>query len=98
MVDDIINLIGRELVQYRHRHSPVSQRGKEGNGPIGTIAAADGNLVTTLYPTVLENNMQLFYLAGYVFILQRYPFIVSQSIEIPIINNASLDVRIETWY
>ena len=49
VVDDVVYLLGGELMEYGHCHSPVSECGKESHCPMGGVASAKGNLVATLH-------------------------------------------------
>ena len=97
MVDDVMNLVGQELVQDRDCYSAIGQCGQKRHSPLTGISSTHGYLVTTLYPTVLEQNMQFLYLSSHIVELQSSSLIVSQSIEIPIVDDALLYELIETW-
>ena len=91
VVDDVVYLVGRELMEYRHCDGTVGQRGEECHSPVAAVATAQGYLVAFLHSTVLKHDVQLFYLACHIMVLQCLSFIVCQSIAIPIFNDAFLD-------
>ena len=37
MVDDVVYLLGGELMEYGHSHGSIGECGKEGHSPAGTV-------------------------------------------------------------
>lgn len=69
MVHDVVYIVCLELVKDGDDYRTVGQCCEERYAPVGTVAATDGNLIAFLDAACLENDMQLFYFAGYVLIL-----------------------------
>ena len=65
----LCTLVCLELVKDGDDYRTVGQCCEERYAPVGTVAATDGNLIAFLDAACLENDMQLFYFAGYVLIL-----------------------------
>ena len=57
VVHDVVDVVCLELVEDGHDDCAVGQRGKEGHAPVGTVAAADGNLVSFPDAACLENDV-----------------------------------------
>ena len=98
MVHRVVYLVGRELMQDGHADRTVGESGKEGHAPAGAVPAADGNLVATLNTAVLEEDVQLLYFSGNVFVLQGCSLEICQCIKIPMVDDAFLDHGIKTLY
>ena len=98
VVYDVMHLVGHKLMENGHGNGPVREHGKKGGSPVGTIAAAECNLVTLHYSGVLEHDVELLYLACHIVILQSTAFIVSQRVTVPVLDDALLYEFIETWY
>jgi len=54
VLDDVVYLLSIELMEYGNCHGAVGQRGQEGDGPVGRVTSADGNLVTLLYAAIFK--------------------------------------------
>ena len=98
VVDDVMHVVRLELVQDGHGHRPVGQRGQEGDAPMRTVAPAQGNLVPLADAAFLEKNVQLFYFAGHIFILQGGSLVVGQCVQVPILLDAVLDIGDKTLF
>ena len=96
VVHDVVNLFGQELMQDGNGYSSIGERRQEGHCPMGTVAAAECNLVATFHAAVLKQNMQLLYLARYIVILQGGTLVVGQGILVPMADDALLDDFIQT--
>ena len=96
VVDDVVDLVGGELVQDGHGHGTVGDGGEKGACPRRTVAAAEGYLVALGHAAALEEDVELLYLAGHVVILQGGSFVVGECIEVPMVFDALLDERVET--
>ena len=88
VIDDIVNLIGGELMEHRHCHGTVCQRGDECHCPVRAVTPANGYLVAFLHTAVFKHDMQFLYLTRHVLVLQSGSFIVCKGIEIPVVYNA----------
>ena len=97
VVDDIVYLLSVELMQDGHGDGSVGEGGQECHGPVSAVAAAYGNLVALFDAHLLEHDMQLFYLACHIIILQGDTFVVGQRIIVPVLHNAVLESLIEAF-
>lgn len=95
VVDDVVDVVGLEFVQNRYDDSPISDGSQERDSPMGTVAAADGNLVAGLDAHTFQYNVKLGYFSGHVLVLQGCSFIVCQGITVPIVGDALLDISDE---
>ena len=66
MVDDVVYLVGIEFMKHWNSNSSVCQSSEESHCPMSAVTSADSYLVTSFHTAVLEENMQLFNLSGYV--------------------------------
>ena len=92
VIDYVVYLFGVEFMHDGHGHGAVSQRCEEGDGPVGAVSPADGNLVAAFHPAVFKEDVQLFYLAGHVVVLKCDALIVGKGIFIPVVYNAFLNI------
>lgn len=69
VVDDVVDVVGLELVQNGDDDCSIGDGGQEGDGPMGAVASADGNLVAGLDACTLQYDVELGYLPGHVFVL-----------------------------
>ena len=98
MVHDVVYLVGGELVEDGYCYCSVGECCEERYRPVGAVASAEGYLVAFLHTTVLEHDVQFLYLASHVVILQCGSFVVSESIKVPVVDNAFLNQCVKTWY
>ena len=98
VVHDVMHLVGHELMQDGHSHGTIGEHSQIGGGPVGTVASAKGNLVALHHPTVLKHDMQFLNLTCHIMVLQRSSFKIGECIAIPVVDDALLDERVETWY
>ena len=98
VIDDVVNLVGSELVQDRHCYGSVGQSGEECYSPAGAVASAQGYLVAFNYAAAFEHYVQFLYLACHVVILQSGPLKVGQGILVPIGDDALFDKSVKTRY
>ena len=96
VVDDVVNLLRHEFMQDGYCHGPVCQRGQERHGPLAGVAPAEGYLVALYDTAVLEQDMQLFYLACHIVELQGGSLVVGQRIKVPVVNDALLYKLVKT--
>ena len=93
-----MNLLGDELVEDRYGNGTVGHCRKKSNSPMAHVPATDGYLVARLDIAVLKKDVHLLYLASHVLILESGALIVGKSIKVPMLDDAFLYIRIETWY
>ena len=98
VVYDVVNLFGLELILYRNHDGTIGNNGQEGYCPLAAISSANSYLVALYHTAVLEQDVELFYLSGYIMILQCCSFVIGKSIQMPIVDDALLNIRVETWY
>ena len=97
VVHDVMDLLGIELVQDGNGDGAVGECRQEGNGPLRGVAATEGYLVALLDATVLEKDVHFLDLSCHIMELKRLAFVVGQSITVPIVDDAFLYKRVETW-
>ena len=56
VVDDVVDLVGRELVEDGHGHRAIGEDGEEGGSPGRGVASAEGYLVAPLHARGLGKN------------------------------------------
>ena len=88
MIYDIVYLFGLKLILYRNYNGSIRNSGQKGYGPLAAISSTNSYLVALLYITVLEQDVELLYLSGYIMILQRCSPVVSEGIQMPMIDDA----------
>ena len=84
VVHDVVHIVGLELVKNGHNDCAIRQRGEESHSPVRTVTAADSDFIAFLDAARFKNDMQLFYFAGYILVLQGCPFIVGQGVQVPV--------------
>ena len=84
MVDDVVHVVGLELVKDRNGYCPVSYDAQESGCPVGTVAPAQRDFVPFPDSCMFEQDMHFLYLSGHVLILQRSSFVVCQCITVPV--------------
>ena len=57
VIDDVVYVVGFELLEDRYRDGPVRERREESDSPVGGIPAAQGDLVAFLDARVLEQDV-----------------------------------------
>ena len=98
VVDNVVHLLGIELMQNKHCHGAIGERGQEGDSPVGAVSSANSNLVAFGHSTILKEDVQFLYLSCDIVKLERCSLIVCQCILIPIFYDAILNIRVEAWY
>ena len=98
VIDDVVNLVGHELMQNGHGNGSIGQRSQKGYSPLAGVATAEGYLVTLHDTTVFKQDVQLLYLTSHIVILQGGSLVVCQRIEIPIVDDALLNQLIKAGY
>ena len=88
MVHYVVDLLRRELMLYRHCHSPVGERCQESCCPCRAVASAESYLVAFADAALTEEDMQLCNLSTYVVILQGGSLVVGQGIVVPVVSYA----------
>ena len=91
VVDDVMDLLGIELMQDGYGDGAVGEGGEEGNGPLAGVASGKGDLVALLNTAVLKETVDFLYFTCHIVILQRLALIVSQCVAVPIVDDAFLD-------
>ena len=91
VVDDIVYLLGFELVEDGYHDGTIGHCGQKGDSPVCTVASADGNLVSRLNPGRFKQNVKLLNFASHILVLEGHALIVGEGIEIPMINDALLN-------
>jgi len=91
VVDDIVYLLGFELMEDGHNDGAIGHCGQKGDSPVCTVASADGNLVSRLNPGRFKQNVKLLNFASHILVLEGHALIVGEGIEIPMINDALLN-------
>ena len=61
-------------------------------------SSADGNLVALLHIAVFKQDVQLFNLSSNIVVLQGGSLVIGERIQIPVLDDASLNIRVKTWY
>ena len=83
-------------MQDGNGNGSVGEGGQEGYRPVGTVAAAERNLVAPFHTAVLKQDMQFLYLACHIVVLQGGTLVVGQGILVPMADDALLDDFIQT--
>ena len=84
VVDDVVHIVRLELVKNGHDDCTIRQGSEESDSPVRTVTSADGDFITFLNAARFKDDMQLFYLAGYILVLQGGSLIIGQGIQIPV--------------
>ena len=69
MVYDIVYVIGLELVKDRYNHGTIGDGSQEGNSPMRTVTATDGNLVSLVNAALFKDDVQFLDFTSYILIL-----------------------------
>ena len=91
MVYDIVYLVRLEFVKDRNDDCSVGYGSKECYTPMRHVTSTEGNLIAFLYTTFFEDDVELFNLTGYIFILVGHALVVCQGVEIPILLDTLLN-------
>ena len=57
MVDDVVYVVGLELMQDGYDDGSVGKGGQEGNSPVRAVASAHGYLVAFLYTARFKDDV-----------------------------------------
>ena len=87
VVNDVVNGLRVELMQYGYCYCTVSGDGKECCTPTALVLTAQGHFVAGTNATVLEQNVQFFDNASHVLVLQGRDSIVRHRVLVPILLN-----------
>ena len=98
MVDDVMDLFGLKFVLNRYDNCTIRDDGQEGCRPLTTISTTYSNLVAFLHVTVFEQYVKFLDFSSYIVILQRGALVIGERIKIPVLDDALLNIRVETWY
>ena len=98
MVHNVVDLLWFEFVLYRHDDCTIGDNSQESYCPLATISTADGNLVALLHIAVFKQDMQFLYLSCNIVVLECSALIIGERIQVPILDDASLNIRVKTWY
>ena len=88
MVDDVVDIVGFELMQNGNDDSSIGNRRQKSDCPVCTVTSANGNLVTGPDAGAFQYDMEFGYFPCYIFVLQCNSFVVCQGVAIPVFNNA----------
>lgn len=88
MVDDVVDIVGLELMQNGNNDSSIGNRRQKSDCPMCTVTSANGNLVTGPDAGAFQYDMEFGYFPCYIFVLQCNSFVVCQGVAIPVFNNA----------
>ena len=69
VIDDVVDLVCRELMQDGHGHRPIGECGQESARPCRAVSSAERNFVASLHARTFKHDVQLGDLAGYVVVL-----------------------------
>ena len=69
VIDDVVYLLGLELILYGHCHCTIGEGGKERHCPVGGIAPAESDFVARFHSGMFEEDVELFDFARHVMIL-----------------------------
>ena len=92
MVDDIVDLLGFELMKYGHCYGTVSENGEKSNSPLRTVPTTKRDLITRTNTTVLIHDMKLLYLTRHIEATQRHALVINKGIIIPTTDDVVLDI------
>ena len=98
VVHDVVYLLRRELMEYRHGHRSIRQCGEKRHRPARAVASAKGYLVAFLHAAVLKHDVQFLYLACHIMVLQSSALEVCERVIVPVAYYALLDESVETVY
>ena len=57
VVHDVVNLIGLEFMQNRHRYGTISQCSQKGGSPMGRILVAKSNFISRAHTAIFKDDM-----------------------------------------
>ena len=69
MIDDVVNLLGLELVLDGHSHGSVGEGGEECHSPVGGVTPAESDFIARFNTRMFEEYVELFYFSRHVMIL-----------------------------
>ena len=84
MVDDVVHVVGLELVQDGDDDSPVCDSGKERHAPVSAVPSAQCDFVAGFDVGRFEHQVDFGNLPCHVFILQAFPVEVRESLAVPV--------------
>ena len=94
VVDQVMDVLGFELVQEGHRHGAVGHGGQEAHAPVGLVARAEGDLVPLLQPAFLECDVQELDALGDIAVFERHALVVGEGVPFPVFFDAPLDTLV----
>ena len=80
MVNDVVHLLGCELVQNRNSYRSIRKRSNKRHRPVGTVASGKSYFVAFHHTAVFKKDVQLFNFASHIFILQRLSLVISKRV------------------
>lgn len=80
----MVDVVGLELMEYRHCHGTVCKRRQESDGPVGAVASAQCDLVVLFNTGALEQQMQFGDFARHITILETDTMQVAERLHFPV--------------
>lgn len=84
VVDDVMHIVRLEFVKNGHDDRTIRQGSEESDSPMRTVTSADGDFIAFSDAARFKDDMQFFYFAGYILVLQGGSFIIGQGIQVPV--------------
>ena len=84
VVDDVMHIVRLEFVKNGHDDRTIRQGSEESDSPMRTVTSADGDFIAFSDAARFKNDMQFFYFAGYILVLQGGSLIIGQGIQVPV--------------
>ena len=84
MVDNVVYIIGLELIQNGNGDSAVGYNSKETDRPAGRVSAHQCNFIAFANIGLLKDNMQFSDFFCQVSVMKGFTFVVSQSGSLPV--------------
>ena len=97
MVDDMVYVIGLELMQNGNHNGTVRYCCNAGSSPVGAVLAAQSYAVTGFQARFLKQYMQFCDSACYVTVQECGAFIISKGFFIPVLHKSFLDESIQVF-
>ena len=84
VVDDVMHIVRLEFVKNGHDDRTIRQGSEESDSPMRTVTSADGDFIAFSDAARFKDDMQFFYFAGYILVLQGGSLIIGQGIQVPV--------------
>lgn len=92
VIYEVMYVVGLEIVENRHCHDAVGNRGNGGDSPVGAVSSAQGYLVARFQSGIFKKQMQFGNFACDVAVLERLSLKVGHGGETPVVADGLLDV------